>query len=154
MKREEEFELNWRKNCWDHRQNVCSSLPCVPTPAWGTVSKMWLLYVLANYKLWLLLIPRDDLGTVFRDMVFLSMGHEWLERRPETIAFWRYLCKKKWKREEAIYFQMHRYILEFCYKCKGLAAVVVKRTNGCGFVIIPGWFANCSGVVVARTGWI
>ena len=42
----------------------------------GTVSKMWLLYVLANYKLWQLLIPRDDLGAVLRVMVFLTMGHE------------------------------------------------------------------------------
>ena len=53
----------------------------------GTVSKMWLLYVLANYKLWQLLIPRDDLGTVLSVMVFLSMGHERPVRRPETIAF-------------------------------------------------------------------
>ena len=27
-----------------------------------------------------------------------------------------------------------------------------EETNGCGFVIIPSWFANCSGVVVARRG--
>jgi hypothetical protein len=53
------------------------------------------IHVLANYKLWQLLIPRDDLGAVFRVMVFLSMGHERPVRRPETIAFWRYLCKKE-----------------------------------------------------------
>jgi hypothetical protein len=95
---------------------VCSSLPCVCSQP-GTVSKMWLLYVLANYKLQLL-VPRDDLGAVFRVMVFLSMGHERPMRRPETIAFWRYLCKKKGKRDESVYFQMHRYILEFCHKMR------------------------------------
>ena len=52
-------------------------------------------------------------------MVFLSMGHERPVRGPETIAFWRYFVrKKKRKREEAVYFQMHRYILEFYYKSK------------------------------------
>ena len=106
----------------------------------GTVSKMWLLYVLlANYKLWQLLIPRDDLGAVFRVVVFLSMRHERPERRPETIAFWGYLCKKKReKREEAVYYQMHRYILGFCYKSKLKQQQHSSKTNGCGFVIIPG----------------
>ena len=51
--------------------------------------------LLANYKLWQLLIPRDDQGAVFRVMVFLSMGHEQPEGRPETITFWGYLCKKE-----------------------------------------------------------
>ena len=87
---EEEFELNWRKNCWDHRRRsyVCSSLPHTRYRVKNVVAICTRYYLLvANYKLWQLLIPRDDLGAVFRVMVFLSMGHERPERRPETIAF-------------------------------------------------------------------
>lgn len=97
----------------------------------GTVSKMWLLYVLANYKLWQFLIPRDDLGAVLCVMVFLSMRHERPERRPETIAFWRYLCKKEDRNEERL----------FTIKCtdiywssvirisEGSSSTVVRRTG-------------------------
>jgi hypothetical protein len=45
-KDEEEFELNWRKNCWDHRQDVCSSLPHTRYRV-----KNVLLYVLRYYLL-------------------------------------------------------------------------------------------------------
>lgn len=55
------------------------------------------------------LIPRDDLGVVFRVMVLLSMGHERPVGWPEPVALCRYLCKRKQEIERFIYFQMHRY---------------------------------------------
>jgi hypothetical protein len=51
-----------------------------------------------------MLIPRDDLRVVFSAMVLLSVGHERPVRWPETIAFWRYLCKRKEKREKGVLF--------------------------------------------------
>lgn len=85
---------------------------------------MWLLYVLANYKLWQLLIPRDDLGAVFRVMVFLSMGHERPVRRPETIAFWRYLCKREETETRRGYLLSNAQIyIGVLYKSKWVAAV-------------------------------
>lgn len=75
---------------------MCSSLPHTRYRVKNVVAICTRYYLLVtNYKLWQLLIPRDDLGAVFRVMVFLSMGHERPKRRPETIAFWRYLCKKE-----------------------------------------------------------
>lgn len=91
----------------------------------GTVSKMWLLYVLGTTCLLLTINygsssfhvmiwePSSVLWSFFRwAMSDLREGQRRLHSRDT------YVRKKKRNQEKAVYSRMHRYILEFCYKNK------------------------------------